>query len=587
MVTNVGIDASLGFLLEGGFVAFRTSEARSGNTDLNGDGDATDFVLHIYDTQSGVLRNTGLEASGGLNVNGTLLAWAVSESRQGMTDLNGDGDTNDYVVHLADMASGTTKNLRFASASYAVDGNTLAFQVLESFHGMTDLNRDGDTMDAPLHLYDISTGTITNVGIDAGGGFEISGNRVAFGVHESRQGSSDLNGDGDATDVVMHLYDMTSRSSTNLRLATSSHGFHFDGDLLAFTVRESHNASADLNGDGDVNDLVLHVYEPSSNTLSSLGLAVSDRNDFQVDGGMIAFAVSEIAQGVDVNGDVDAFDEVIHLYDGTITNLGYAIEGFQLDAGHLAFGVREFRQFVVDLNGDGDTADLVVHLHDAASGTTVNLMTDATLGFKLDGDMLLAFGAREANQGGNDGNGDGDASDYTLYVFDISSGDLISLEADPSGGLQQFQLAGPFVSFGVREFAQGMNDLNGDRDFNDIVLHYFDVGTGLTTNLGHDVTLGHQLQDAKIAYAVTEARQGMTDLNGDGDALDVVLHVADLNPRAMSAAENDDDDDDVDDDNDDEDDDDDDDDDDNDDDNDDDDDDEDDDDDDNDDDDDR
>ena len=248
VVTNVGIDASRGFLLEGGFVAFRTSEARSGNTDLNGDGDATDIVLHIYDTQSGVLTNTGLEASGGLTVNGTMLAWAVFESRQGMTDLNGDGDTNDYVVHLADMASGTTKNLRFASVSYAVDGNTLAFQVLESSQGMTDLNGDGDASDAPLHLYDISTGTITNVGIDAAGGFEISENRVAFGVHESRQGGRDLNGDGDATDVVMHLYDMTSRSLTNLQLATSSHGFHFEGDLLAFAVRESQNASVDLNG---------------------------------------------------------------------------------------------------------------------------------------------------------------------------------------------------------------------------------------------------------------------------------------------------------------------------------------------------
>ena len=38
-ITNVGIDSSLGFVLNEGFVAVRSSEARSGQTDFNGDGE--------------------------------------------------------------------------------------------------------------------------------------------------------------------------------------------------------------------------------------------------------------------------------------------------------------------------------------------------------------------------------------------------------------------------------------------------------------------------------------------------------------------------------------------------------------------
>ena len=40
--------------------------------------------------------------------------------------------------------------------------------------------------------------------------------------------------------------------------------------------------------------------------------------------------------------------------------------------------------------------------------------------------------------------------------------------------------------------------------------------------------MGHQLQDGTIAFVVTEYLQNMADLNGDGDALDMVLHVANL-----------------------------------------------------------
>ena len=166
-ISNVGIDSSLDFVLNEGFVVVRSSEARSGMTDFNGDGDATDVVLHTYDIQSGVLTNTGLGASVAPSVFGNYVAWTVPEIRQGMTDLNGDGDISDSVLHVADMSTGSVTNLGVPSASYNLDGTTLGFLVSENDHGGADLNGDGDTFDSVLHIYDVATGTITNVGRDA------------------------------------------------------------------------------------------------------------------------------------------------------------------------------------------------------------------------------------------------------------------------------------------------------------------------------------------------------------------------------------------------------------------------------------
>jgi hypothetical protein len=266
-------------------------------------------------------------------------------------------------------------------------------------------------------------------------------------------------------------------------------------------------------------------------TTSNLGRAVTS---FQLADGVVAFAQPESGQGAaDANGDGDAFDDVLHYFvaaSSMMTNLSSAVEGFQLDSEHLAFGVREFRQAATDLNGDGDTADLVLHLHDVAASTTVNLGTDATLGFKLDGETLLAFGAWEPGQGAGDLNGDGDISDYVLHVYDIVSGVVINLEVDPSGGFQSFQVDGKTLTFGVQEQAQGATDLNLDGDTADIVLHYYQAGAGSIVNVGFDVSAGHQVNADRIAFAVTESRQGLTDLNGDGDTGDIVLHVADVGP---------------------------------------------------------
>lgn len=531
VVTNVGIDASQGFVLENGFVAFRASEAGSG-TDLNGDADSNDFVLHIYDTQSGTLTNTGLEASGQIHVSGNYVAWTVFELAQGFTDLNGDSDVNDFVLHLADMSMGTVANLGLAGSDPVIVGDTLGVRVLESKQNMTDLNGDLDANDGVLHLIDIPSGVVTNVGVDAAAGFVMNGNRVVFAASEANENNSDLNGDNDTSDLVLHAWDGT--SVTNLGQATDFLGFELEGDLVAFIVVEASAGVGSLNGDGDILDEVMYVHDFSTGTTTNLQLAVDGGADFELNGGFVAMVVPESRQGnTDLNNDGDMNDDVIHVFDGSsVSNLNFAVQGFELDSGNLAFGVRESGHFGADLNGDNDAGDLVLHLYDTATGLTQNLNTDASFGFDLDGDMLLGFGASEANQG--DGNGDGDTGDFTLYVFDISAGNLIALAVDPSGGLQTFQLDENYVSFGVNELAQDSTDFNNDSDVDDVVLHYFDATTGMSSNLMLDASMGHQIQDGKIAFIVSEARQGSTDLNSDGDTLDIVLHIAELDPQGPS-----------------------------------------------------
>jgi len=95
----------------------------------------------------------------------------------------------------------------------------------------------------------------TNLGLATSGTSDVrlDGDLIATIVSESNQGNTDLNGDGDSSDRVPHLFDATTGTTTNLTLASGS-SIELDGDLLAFTVKESEQGPApgtDLNGDGE------------------------------------------------------------------------------------------------------------------------------------------------------------------------------------------------------------------------------------------------------------------------------------------------------------------------------------------------
>ena len=128
-----------------------------------------------------------------------------------------------------------------------------------------DLNGDNDTDDQTLHVYDISADSATNVGLAAGNQFHLEVNLVAFEVLEVNQAGTDLNNDTDATDSVVHVYDAAADVTANAQLATS--GFQeaeLDGTRLVFRVVESAQGNTDLNGDADMSDTVVHIYDAST-----------------------------------------------------------------------------------------------------------------------------------------------------------------------------------------------------------------------------------------------------------------------------------------------------------------------------------
>ncbi len=243
--TNLGVSVweSTWAALDGGGAAFIVRESEEGS-DLDGDGDVNDFVLHRWDPDTGV-TNLGISVGtneGPVALDGGGIAAAQRFPRR---------------VVIVDDAGGVT-DLGIPPPTYggitALDGGGLAIPVDESLYGVdADLNGDGDRGDIVVHVWDPITG-ISNLGIAAGDEYPVAldGGGVSFVGYEFDQDGTDLNGDGDATDYsVVHVWDPVS-GVRNLGIESQSSYFAaLDGGGIAFFARESGQSSSDLNGDGD------------------------------------------------------------------------------------------------------------------------------------------------------------------------------------------------------------------------------------------------------------------------------------------------------------------------------------------------
>jgi hypothetical protein len=529
-VTNLGIASGLRspVFLGGGELAFVAAESEQGE-DLNGDGDATDGVPHVFDPATGTTTNLGVAGRFPVALDGGGVAFSTFESGENV-DLNGDGDFADLVIHVHDPDTGTTTNLGIAGGfPVGLQGGRVAFAASE-FNQGTDLNGDGDTADAVVHVYDPGTG-ITNVGIAGSGLRALEGGDLAF-ISSERGLGTDLNGDGDTDDGVPHVYQPATGTTTHVATA----GFEptaLDGGNLAFQASES-GQGTDLNGDGDTADNVPHMFDVAAGTATNIG--ISGRHLLALDGGRLMFTTVEPAEDADLNGDEDLFDVVVHVHDpaaGTTTNLGIALSfgddhdtKVPLEGGSLAFWASESRHGS-DLTGDGDTDDDVVQVHDPATATTTNIGIAGTLaGFEASlvamGGGGLAFAAHEPDVG-VDLNGDGDASDPVAHVHDPETGTTVNTAID---AVAFVALSAGTVGMDVFEGRQGV-DLNGDGDTTDHVPHVFDQATGTSTNVGIAGSLvfgGSAQPDGRFVMLASEAGEG-ADLNGDGDSDDFVPHL--------------------------------------------------------------
>jgi len=493
------------------------------NADLNGDGDTADVVLRVYDHGTGELVDPGLARGLLVLVGDNLIAFDVPEADQDGTDLNGDGDALDRVLHVYDRRTGVATNTELASGFFApaIGLGLVAFAGSEAAQGNVDLDGNGTTNGSVLHVYDSRTLVTTNAGREVSSDIRFHHHQFVFKTREFANG--DLNGDGDATDEnVFQLWDSVLGGVITVPLAT------LDEPLATgvedwYLLASERDQDLDLDGDGDKLDGAYQRIEPHLQTIQPLGLSAVHSFGSVSNGSFAALMVNEV-DGIDRNGDGDLLDTYAVLYDpvndrtydpALAISLGLCV--FLGD--RLAVAIDEPSQRE-DLNGDGDELDRIVHLLDPVLETSTNLGFDAFSLAEAGGQLVVA---RVDFESGNDWNGDGDQLDLVQFVWNPETGEL-----ENTGVAAGPDLRGAGDSSFLFEAVESDDgqDRNGDGDLDDLVYTLYDLEARRTIGLGlASGPFGYGITQAGAAlFLVSEFSQGR-DLNGDGDQLDAILHV--------------------------------------------------------------
>lgn len=480
------------YVVSGTHVLAFVSELEQGELDLNDDNDLDDRVLHWFDMETGRRDNLGLagEAYGeSLLGEGELVAFLLSEADQSH-DASGDGDLDDQVLFLVDLGAETLVNTGLCSRGLprmVIDGTHVIMRVHEACYGPLgfDLTEDGDADDAVAVDYDTATGTYVTprMAMTEGNAHALIPSAAGFYFFAPEGPSGiDKNLDGDFFDDVLQHYDRSSGLTVNWTVALRDDPVVV-GSRAALLVPEWANGGVDLNLDGDAMDLVIHVIDLEAGTIANLQLGVTGaepREDWiALDEERLVFCVHEGIQGADLNGDTDLLDSIVHSYEFAttkVTNHLLRTEGhFRRSGDVVLLPLSEYVDYV-DLDGDGDANDFVLHSLDLSTGLVVNhrLAVDNEERVHIVGEHFVAAVA-EGNAAGADLNGDGDSDDVVLTIRRLDGGR--TLHSGWSGHL----LPHPYLRtddparerhllFEVSEAEQGGIDLNDDGDAEDRVL---------------------------------------------------------------------------------------------------------------------
>ncbi len=372
-----------------------------------------------------------------------------------------------------------------------------------------------------VHIRNLSTSTTNNLGFSSGSLVtSLSEHGLIFAANEEQ--GKDLNGDGDTDDAVFHVHDFTTGETTNLKAAIPSFNPDVErlvpraaGTRFVFFVSEA-GQGEDLNGDADTDDRVLYIHDLRTKTTENIGLGVFADHIISLSEEWLLFSVSEVMQGDDLNGDGDTDDAVPYSHNfsnGETTNLELTRwNSLGLSGDWLLIGSSETIESK-DLNEDGDTNDETLSAY--------NLITNEVARYVSD-DAFSVFGTtgvttHSESKVAMDLNGDGDANDHVIHFYDFTTSEIFNL------GLAGFP--GFLVDnwLGIKVWEGGMGqDLNGDGDMKDSVLHFVDTSSLEVTNqkiAGSGFVIG-----SRIVMQVSETDEG-EDLNDDGDIEDSILHI--------------------------------------------------------------
>jgi len=535
---------------DGRRVVFGAHEFRQG-TDLNGDGDINDVVVHVYDAANGRVTNVGVAmATGNVNLyarlmlSGSDVIFLASESGD-REDYDGNGQIGGYVLHRYNALSGALTNYGVPAASAWQSGTRVAVASEEARTG-TDMNDDGDMLDDVMAIVDLDSGAVTSlkVAVDRLNAVVANGQAVAFYVSESVHGPADLNGDGDSTDLILHSYQHALESLINhglpgsLVLNPQDPRAGLTGPVAPFRASETWHG-ADLNGDGDTTDHVIVGLDTRDQRLVTSSAGAT----FRTTTSWLPEFVDEFSDFHDVNGDGDYGDTVVrfrNVVDGSIWNTMLAVRPALLPDPPHAFDattisiseIDEASSKHTDFNGDGDALDTLIARFDPTTHTTTVFPIQSNCHFYDDNSPVLLsprlVGCQRESVGGIDRTGDGDLADYVAVGFNFNTGRSY-LGRSALSTVDRPWLLGKLAYALVDELSQGQ-DLNGDSDRSDTMIHRFDVDTGMTAATAPAVHINN-LGTAAWAAGSTEVFFGRSedgdrkDYNGDGDILDVVLHV--------------------------------------------------------------
>ena len=471
----------------------------------------SDSELYVFDAETQELFSTELPVPGGSYLRGRLILFLVDEALIG-EDLDGDGNTDHLIYHVLDLATNGVQSLGIPGVNVIpyvfgsrVHSPYIGLVVPEADAG--DLNGDGDSTDLIAHVFDSVTGEVRDLGLAVSDPPIVEGDRMFVRVSEFAQGQEDLNGDGQLS-WLLFRHDFL----TNTTQSTDFTGWK-GAPGLAFQDQSVSGVGTYFELDDEAGATTLGVGFQFLYWASARGFTA------------LQVTESTIGNGVDLNGDGDLFDDTVLGYfprSGRLKRLGLeGTTGFfwaHEEGGQFSVisGIREdFEQ--VDVTGDGDTLDVFVRYWNSETGvTTLPLAVDGM--FPWGAGSLTAFGFDEQEQG-VDLDGDGQISGTVDVVHDFARNQTWVLPWSTWSRL----LSGR-IYYAIRsEFFEGV-DLTGDGEQDDLVLSALDTETGVETTFPYSIASLPGLNDSN-GYLAIAVREDGVDLNGDGDADDDVLHV--------------------------------------------------------------
>jgi len=369
--------------------------------DLNGDGDSDDEVAQLYDVAGGNDSLVPLSVAGRrVSISASLAAVTVVEADENQNsvlgeDLNGDGDMDDSVLAVQGVGdSPPPTNTGLSAVAIGALGTDVVLLTREADEDTTILNGDGDTLDDVIRIYHDATNSVTELGQSATE-FVQTAQYVAYRTFEGDEGPAgvgcmptaplggcDLNGDGDALDHVLRVYDRNADVVINTGRAAlicavpgcdARVPYKIKGTTVSFLTDEQEQG-ADLNGDTDSDDIVLTVYniiaqsadEPDTviDDMSSTGtnpqLELPPFPEDLVDGPILYVEVKESEVGLDVNADGMITDDRVVMIagdndgDGALDLFDDCVEHANADQSDLdADGLGTRCEPAEDVDGDG------------------------------------------------------------------------------------------------------------------------------------------------------------------------------------------------------------------------------------------